>query len=138
MYPNWVPNKLPGLKKQQLLFSIISKQDCPVVQTPCCDDAPQFKLITADRALCWVHEGRHYKKLSPVFTCHQVILGKFIEDFWDYYRELLAYKDVKSPEAALLLRSKFRRLFETPSGYELLDERKTINCDQSIGVAEGF
>jgi Transposase IS66 family len=102
--------------------------DCPVVQTLCCDDAPQFKLITADRALCWVHEGRHYKKLSPVFTCHQVILGKFIENFWDYYRELLAYKDAPNDEAALLLKSKFRLLFETQSGYELLDERKQLTA----------
>jgi hypothetical protein len=47
-----------------------------------------------------VHEGRHYKKLSPVFACHQVILGQFIEDFWDYYRELLAEKDAPSAEAA--------------------------------------
>ena len=29
---------------------------CSVVQTLVCDDAPQFKLITADRALCWKRE----------------------------------------------------------------------------------
>ena len=33
----------------------------PVIQTLLCDDAPQFKLITNDLALCWIHEGRHYK-----------------------------------------------------------------------------
>ena len=129
-------NALPKLGSQQLtrikeaaaIAFYHQQTDCPVVQTLCCDDAPQFKLITAERALCWVHEGRHYKKLSPVFPCHQVILGQFIEDFWDYYRELLVYKDAPSPEAALLLRSKFRRLFETPSGYELLDERKQLTA----------
>ena len=134
---NHLLNKyLPKLGAQQLTrikeaaaISFYHQQtDCPVVQTLCCDDAPQFKLITADRALCWVHEGRHYKKLSPVFACHQVILGQFIEDFWDYYRELLAYKDAPSPEAALLLRSKFWRLFEAPSGYELLEERKQLTA----------
>jgi hypothetical protein len=29
------------------------------------DDAPQFKQITELLALCWIHDGRHYKKLSP-------------------------------------------------------------------------
>ncbi|MEG4229821.1 hypothetical protein QUA49_27280, partial [Microcoleus sp. N9_B1] len=37
-------------------------------------------------------------------------------------------KDAPIPEAALLLKSKFRRLFETPSGYELLDERKQLTA----------
>ena len=66
---------------------------CSVVQTLVCDDAPSFKLITADRALCWVQEGRHYQKLSPVVACNQVILEQFLKDFWDYYLELLAYTD---------------------------------------------
>jgi hypothetical protein len=89
---------------------------CPVLQTLVCDDAPQFKLITAERALCWVHEGRHYKKLSPVVACHQAILEEFITDFWDYYRELLADKDFPSAEAARDLQSKFWLLFDTKSG----------------------
>jgi regulator of replication initiation timing len=129
-------NSVPKLGAQQLtrireaaaIAFYHQQTDYPVVQTLCCDDAPQFKLITADRALCWVHEGRHYKKLSPVFACHQVILGQFIKDFWDYYRELLAYKDAPSAASALLLKSKFRLLFETPSGYELLDERKQLTA----------
>ena len=34
----------------------------PLIKALVCDDAPQFKLLTADLALCWVHEARHYKK----------------------------------------------------------------------------
>ena len=29
------------------------------------DDAPQFQFVTPYQALCWIHEGRHYKKLTP-------------------------------------------------------------------------
>ncbi|MEG3989067.1 hypothetical protein QUA13_18260 [Microcoleus sp. S28C3] len=47
--------------------------------------------------------------------------------FWDYYRELLAYKDAPSAEAALPLKSKFWLLFTTKSGYELLNERQNFN-----------
>jgi hypothetical protein len=28
--------------------------------------------------------GRYYKKLSPVVACHQELLDKFLDDFWDY------------------------------------------------------
>ncbi|WP_287284859.1 hypothetical protein [Okeania sp. SIO2G4] len=40
--------------------------DWPVIQTLISDDAPTFKLLTDNLALCWVHEGRHYKKLTPL------------------------------------------------------------------------
>ncbi|WP_238845428.1 hypothetical protein [Nostoc edaphicum] len=38
----------------------------PVVEFLVCDDAPQFKLITDNLALCWVHEARHYKKIKSI------------------------------------------------------------------------
>ena len=100
--------------------------DWPVVETLVCDDAPQFKLLTDDLALCWVHEGRHYKKLSPVVASHQEALDKFLDDFWDYYRDLLAYKDSPSEQAVEKLRSEFYQLFDTDSGYQQLDERKRL------------
>ena len=58
--------------------------DWPVVQTLVCDHAPQFKLLTDNITLCWVHEERHYKKLTPYVACHQKALDKFLDDFWDY------------------------------------------------------
>ncbi|MEM9272064.1 MAG: transposase [Cyanobacteria bacterium P01_F01_bin.143] len=98
----------------------------PVVRTLVCDDAPQFKLISEELALCWVHEGRHYKKLNPLVAYHQQLLQQFLKDFWDYYRELLAYTDASSPQAAEKLRTEFYRLFDSDSGYQQLDERKRL------------
>ncbi|MEG4900254.1 hypothetical protein QUA91_09215, partial [Microcoleus sp. F10-A1] len=85
----------------------------PFVKTLVTDDAPQFKLLTDDLSLCWVHEARHYKKLSPFVTCHQKSLDKFLDDFWDYYRELLAYKNSPSGLEKLRLKSKFWEIFGT-------------------------
>ena len=48
--------------------------------------------------LCWVHEGRHYKKLFP-YVQHQKLLEDFLGDFWDFYRELLAYRQQWGEEA---------------------------------------
>jgi hypothetical protein len=102
------------------------QKNIPVIQTLVCDDAPQFKLLTKDLALCWIHEARHYKKLSPYVACHQKILDKFLDDFWDYYRDLLTYKDFPTRQLAEKLKSQFLKLFDIPSGYELLDERKKL------------
>ncbi len=129
-------NHLPKLGSQQrtriLEAAAIAfyhhQTDWPVVQALVCDDAPQFKLLTAQLALCWVHEGRHYKKLSPVVAYHQRLLDEFLKSFWDYYRELLAYRDAPSDEAAQKMRSEFWEIFGTLSGYEELDRRKRLTA----------
>ena len=64
----------------------------PVIQLLVCDDAPQFNWLTAELALCWVHEGRHYKKLAPCVPHHQELLTDFQSQFWDFYANLLAYR----------------------------------------------
>ena len=102
----------------------------PVIKTLVTDDAPQFKLLTDDLSLCWVHEARHYKKLSPFVSCHQKKLDKFLDDFWNYYRELLAYRNSPSPEKKMKLKSKFLDIFGTQTGYEQLDERKKLTLSK--------
>ena len=102
------------------------QQNWPVVKTLVCDDAPQFKLLTDDLSLCWVHEGRHYKKLNPLVGCHQKLLDDFLDEFWDYYRELLSYRESPSEEIAEKLKSEFVRIFTEETGYEELDQRKEL------------
>ena len=53
----------------------------------------EWKGLTEDLALCWVHEGRHYKRLTPCFTHQARLLRRFLGRFWDFYAELLAYRD---------------------------------------------
>ena len=35
-----------------------------IIVTLISDNTPQFKLLTETLWLCWVHDGRHYKKLT--------------------------------------------------------------------------
>ena len=95
----------------------------PVVKILLCDDAPQFKIITEELALCWVHDGRLYKKLSPVVPHNAEKLKYFLDAYWDYYRKLLAYKTEPSHESASQLSEEFDCLFSTHTGYQALDER---------------
>ena len=84
--------------------------------------------------LCWVHEGRPYKKLHPIVPLHRQLLDGFLKRFWDYYRELLAYKESPSEAERTRLEAVFDELFATQTGYEALDERiaKTRAKKQSL------
>jgi len=99
------------------------QMDYPIVRLLLCDDAPQFQCITDDLALCWVHEGRHYKKLTPLLACHQALLAQFQTRFWGFYRELLAYRARPTVAERARLTAAFCTLFSTVTGYDALDER---------------
>jgi hypothetical protein len=100
-----------------------AQTEWPVVRLLVCDGALQFTWVTADLALCWVHEGRHYKKLIPTVALHRQMLSDFLADFWDYYDDLLAYRDHPTVEERHRLLDAFETLFSQKTGYWALDER---------------
>lgn len=93
----------------------------PVVRMLLCDGAPQFTWVTEELSLCWVHEGRHYKMLTPYVAHHRQLLEEFLEQFWGYYRELLVYRESPGPVEAARLSAKFDELFATVTHYQFLD-----------------
>ena len=95
----------------------------PRVGTIVCDDAGQFKLLTTRLALCWIHAGRHYEKLSPLVPRHAKSLDGFLTRYWDYYQSLQDYRAGPSELFAARLRSEFDELFSTRTGYTALDDR---------------
>ena len=99
------------------------QQDVPVVEILVCDDAPQFKGVTADLALCWVHAGRHFKKLAPIFAQHRALVDTFLTDFWAYYHDLQAYRLQPTTAERARLDAAFDTLFARRTGYWHLDER---------------
>ena len=97
--------------------------DLPVVKLLLCDDAPQFKLLSEELALCWVHDGRHYKKLNPIVPAHREKLEVFRRDYWEFYGKLLRFKQNPTQTAGTHLSQEFDQLFSTQTHYEQLDER---------------
>jgi hypothetical protein len=87
------------------------------------DNAPQYNLISLATALCWIHAGRHFKKLNPTITVYQEELKGFLLQFWMYYDWLLAYKKAPTPELRKKLDEDFDALFSIQTNYELLDDR---------------
>lgn len=130
----WLDEHLPklGTKPRKLIKDSLAiaayhtQTAYPVVELLICDDAPQCNWLTTELALCWVHEDRHYKKLTPCLAYHRQRLDEFQEHFWKLYRRLLAYRHNPPPKEADDLRGEFERLFGQSSGYEQLDKRKAL------------
>jgi len=93
------------------------------IQTLICDDAPQFNWLTISMMLCWIHEGRHYKKLMPVVAHHQELLKDFLKRFWMFYDRLLDYRKQPTSETAIQMENEFEELFSRQTGYDELDKR---------------
>lgn len=126
-----VASDLSRLNKQQkarvleaaALSAYRAQTTIPVLTLLMSDDAPQFKWLTAEQALCWIHDGRHYKKLSPYVDYHQQLLTDFRREYWDYYAKLEQYRANPNQADAAQLRQEFDILFSTVSGYDELDKR---------------
>ena len=122
---------LPRLRKQQrktlidaaAVAAYHTQRDYPVVQALVCDDAPQFNWLGQEMMLCWVHDGRHYKKLMPVIALHRKLLDDFLKQFWEYYHQLLDYCQNPTVEEHLRLETAFDDLFTNHTGYDALDQR---------------
>ena len=95
----------------------------PVVRLAICDDAPQFKLVTEELALCWIHDGRHYKKLVPYVAHHRQLLDAFQKRYWVFYKQLLDYRGHPTAKDHVRLADQFDELFSTVTGYDALDKR---------------
>ena len=132
------PKKGKNIKSRIMEAAAIAayqqQTEIPIVKVLLSDDAPQFKKLALEQALCWIHEGRHYNRLGPIVPLNIKILGNFKTCFWDYYGELLKYKEDPTPEKAEILSAKFDRIFSTETGYAALDDRigKTMDKKEAL------
>jgi hypothetical protein len=121
--PNVGPQQRKWVLDATAIAAYHAQTEFPVVKLLICDDAPQFKLITDELSLCWIHDGRHYKKLIPHLAYHRQLLDDFRKCYWDLYDQLLLYREHPTTEDSIRLTSEFDELFSTVTGYDALDER---------------
>lgn len=121
------PNPKKHQTNRQIILeasAIVAYQQLPhAVNILLTDDAPQYKQIAKNHALCWVHDGRHYKKLNPIIYLYRKQLDSFLDQYWEYYRKLLAYQEAPTSKDAELLSCEFDALFSIKVDYEQLNER---------------
>ncbi|MCK5897328.1 MAG: transposase [Cocleimonas sp.] len=118
------------------LAAYYAQDKYPVIPILVSDDAPQFRHLTKKQALCWVHEGRHYKKLQPQVAYHREILDKVLTQFWDYYHDLQAYRAAPDPKKMVALRQAFKTIFSQTTDYDQLNQRlaKTLAHEEKLLV----
>jgi hypothetical protein len=95
----------------------------PIIRCLLSDDAAVYHLLTDAHALCWIHDARHYAKLTPVVASHRDLLTTFRTDYWAFYRQLVAYRTAPTAPERDHLRARFDVLFTRRTGYEALDDR---------------
>ncbi|MBT7411102.1 MAG: transposase, partial [Methylococcales bacterium] len=117
------PQQRTRIKEACAVVAYWNQTNIPVINVLMCDDAPQFKLLTKELTLCWVHDGRHYKKLNPIIPKHKKILDNFLTRYWAFYHKLKKYKKSPTLNKATSLSSKFDKLFSTLTSYEQLNKR---------------
>jgi hypothetical protein len=100
-----------------------AQTEVPIVHWLLSDDATVYHDLTDVHALCWVHDGRHYAKLSPVVPLHQALLADFRRDYWAFYRELVTYRAAPSALERTRLTGAFDALVARRTGYQALDTR---------------
>jgi hypothetical protein len=131
----WVaPRQRTWFREALALAAYQNQTDWPVIRTLLTDDAAQYRLVTEEHALCWVHEGRHFKKLVAHLPLHQQLLAQFRTDFWNFYHDLNAYRAQPTPAEATRLELDFDTLFSRTTGFALLDHRIALTQDKKDGL----
>jgi hypothetical protein len=121
--PNVGPQSRKWIVDALAVAAYHAQTEWPVVRLLVGDDAPQWTWLTEELALCWVHEGRHYKKLSAWLEVHRAAVDDFLRKFWSFYAELLAYREDPTATERVRLAAAFDVLFTTETEYWALNER---------------
>jgi hypothetical protein len=123
LVPHLGPQKIRHVLEGMAMAAYQAQEDFPVLELLVCDAAGQFVWLTSERALCWIHDGRHYAKLMPRLAAHEKALADFLTEYWAFYKELLTYQQSPTSAEAVRLEEAFDKLFATVSGYGALEER---------------
>ena len=118
MYPRILESLALGYYHEQV--------DFPVVKSLLSDDAPEYlKIALWLHALCWIHDARHYNKLTPKIELHRSIKEEFQNKYWQFYYQLLDFKELPASQQEaqkLILKQQFESLFKPSTDYFQLNE----------------
>jgi hypothetical protein len=117
------PQQLQQLRDALAIAAYHTQTEWPIVRWLLTDDASVYSELSDAQTLCWVHDGRHYAKLSPIVPAHQRLLQAFRRDYWAFYRELRAYRITPTAHERERLAAGFDALVARRTGYADLDAR---------------
>ncbi len=121
--------------KESLALAYYHKQtDFPSVEILVSDNAPEYRLLAEEQALCWIHDARNYKKLAAYVPKHRQILEDFLKQYWGFYQTLLDFKEKPTQQQKQDIENEFDRIFTLETDYYLLNDRinKTFNNKEKL------
>ena len=129
LFPEQSTHQLHRKKIKEACALVAYQNQDEAIKILLCDDAPQFKNLTEFLMLCWIHEARHYKKLTPFRKANQDKTDCVISQIWEFYHSLQDYQKAPNEKLSVELAKKFDSLFEQRTDYKELDARiqKTKN-----------
>jgi transposase len=83
-------------------------------------------LRVRHKQVCWVHELRHYLKLSPRLKVHREQLQAVIAQLVQFYREAKAYQAQPTEVGKQALRRQFTTVTKQTTGYGSLDHQLSL------------
>lgn len=84
------------------------------------DDAGNFKFMSHNHQLCWVHEIRHYRKLEALTDIHRELRDKMLAILYDFYKKLKRFKE--GLVSKLEIQTDFDFITKIETGFKALDE----------------
>lgn len=121
-FPTLADKHIGNIRAACALSATRVDPECRLSRCLLTDQASVFNGLADEHANCWVHDGRHYQKLSPIHPGDQLALKKFKKRYWDYYHELTKYRENPTQAEADRLRKAFEKLASTKSRYAGLQE----------------
>ena len=101
-------NSVRIITESALLGSVIF-HGFPVHMHILSDAAPQFCLLY--NALCWIHEERHYYKLTPCSEMERTEVEKVRDEIWGLYWDLKEFKKSPTTLDQVVLEKRFDEVF---------------------------
>jgi len=100
----------------------LTQDSVPIIQVLMSDDAPQFRHITFEHALCWVHAGRNLKKLNPLIPIHAQELDSKLDEFWSLFRDIQEYQKNTELYDRSIFEDRFDQLVSVKTKYTALND----------------
>jgi len=88
------------------------------------------KFTVKVKQLCWLHEIRHYEKLTPFTDRNRHVLSEKLTDWWAYYRQLQAYRTSPSAEEKERLWHRFDAIVHALTPYDELNKRLALTAQK--------
>ena len=116
----------PKMISALALAYYFTQSDFPTLNCLVSDAGPEYTGIANHQALCWLHEERHYKKMTPILKVHQDALKHFRGQIWEFYKKLLDFKEHPPDQQQAekqALKKEFDTIFTQQTDYFDLNDR---------------